>query len=83
MPRKLSDLRNNVPQPVNQILDDIPVIGEGLKLQILSADPVPAEGYAYLWVSDGTGSGDAGDVMMAINPAGTIETATVVDFSLL
>lgn len=81
MPRKLSELKKVVPQPANQIFDDVPVIAEGLKLQILSADPVPATGYAYLWVSDGTGSGDAGDVMMAINPAGTIETATVVDFS--
>jgi hypothetical protein len=33
------------------------------------------------WVSDGTGSGDAGDVMMKINVAGTVKTVTIVDYS--
>lgn len=46
-----------------------------------SADPAdPDEGYAVLWVSDGTDSGDAGDVMMKIT-AGSTKTHTLVDFS--
>ena len=36
-----------------------------LRLDALSVDPVnPAEGSAVIWISDGTGSGDDGDVMV-------------------
>lgn len=48
----------------------------------LSADPPdPAAGNSVQWVSDGTGSGDAGDVMMKINVGGTVKTVTLIDFS--
>lgn len=48
----------------------------------LSADPAdPAEGYSVTWVSDGTDSGDAGDVMMKINVGGVTKTVTLVDYS--
>ena len=51
----------------------------------LSADPSdPAEGENCTWQSDGTGSGDSGDIMMKItNSSGTTKTLTWVDFSLL
>jgi len=50
----------------------------------LSADPAdPAPGHTIQWVSDGTGSGDAGDVMMKINVGGTVKTTTLVDYSAL
>lgn len=81
MPRTLSAMRSRVPEPVNQVLEDFAIIGEGIKIPVLSADPVPATGYGYIWISDGTGTGDAGDLMVALNPAGTVETATLVDFS--
>jgi len=48
----------------------------------LSADPAnPAAGESTLWVSDGTGAGDPGDVMMKINVGGTTKTITLVDYS--
>ncbi len=48
----------------------------------LSSDPAdPPAGYSVQWVSDGTGSGDAGDVMMKINVGGTVKIITLVDFS--
>jgi hypothetical protein len=50
----------------------------------LSADPAdPAAGRFVQWVSDGTGSGDAGDVMIKINVGGTVKTSTLIDFSAL
>ena len=50
----------------------------------LSADPTdPDEGKTVMWTSDGTGSGDDGDVMMKITAGGTTKTVTLVDFSVL
>jgi len=50
----------------------------------LSADPAdPSAGNTVQWVSDGTASGDAGDVMMKINVGATVKTVTLVDFSTL
>lgn len=48
----------------------------------LSADPNdPPEGMYTLWQSDGTGSGDDGDMMMKITAGGVTKTITLVDFS--
>ncbi len=53
-----------------------------LELLERSLDPSnPAEGEAVLWMSDGTGSGDDGDLMVKITAGGTTKTATLVDFS--
>ena len=50
----------------------------------LSSDPAdPDAGNSVQWVSDGTGSGDAGDVMMKINVGGTVKTVTIVDYSVI
>jgi hypothetical protein len=50
----------------------------------LSSDPAdPDVGDTVQWVSDGTASGDAGDVMMKINVGGTVKTVTIVDYSAL
>ena len=50
----------------------------------LSADPSdPAEGKSVTWQSDGTGSGDDGDIMMKITAGGVTKTATLVDFSAI
>jgi len=47
-----------------------------------SSDPSdPAEGRSVLWMSDGTGSGDDGDIMMKITAGGSTKTVTLVDFS--
>ncbi len=50
----------------------------------LSSDPSdPAEGQSVTWQSDGTGSGDDGDIMMKITAGGTTKTTTLVDFSAI
>jgi hypothetical protein len=57
------------------------VAGEiGLKER--SSDPGdPAEGCSVIWQSDGTGSGDDGDIMIKVTAASTTKTATLLDFS--
>jgi hypothetical protein len=46
------------------------------------ADPTdPDEGQFVIWMSDGTGSGDDGDIMIKITAGGVTKTATLVDFS--
>jgi len=48
----------------------------------LSVDPSnPDEGSFALWMSDGTGSGDDGDIMVKITAGGSTKTITLVDFS--
>ena len=47
-----------------------------------SSDPSdPAEGEHVIWQSDGTGSGDDGDIMMKVTAGGSTKTVTIVDFS--
>lgn len=41
----------------------------------------PPEGQFNSWMSDGTGSGDDGDIMMKITAGGVTKTVTLVDFS--
>lgn len=43
----------------------------------------PDEDTSVIWMSDGTGSGDSGDIMVKINVGGDIRTGTLVDFSSL
>ena len=48
------------------------------------ADPEdPPEGCAVIWLSDGTESGDAGDIMVKITSGGVTVMTTLVDFSAL
>lgn len=47
-----------------------------------SADPSdPAVGQSVVWMSDGTGAGDPGDIMVKVNSASTVNTFTLVDFA--
>lgn len=47
-----------------------------------SADPSnPSEGNAVIWMSDGTGTGDDGDIMIKVTAGGSTKTATLIDFS--
>jgi len=55
-----------------------------LQIQEKSADPPdPAEGYCVIWMSDGTGTGDDGDIMVKIQAGGVVKTTTLIDFSAL
>ena len=70
------------PQKRSFVAGDVIDLDAPLNFTGLSADPDdPVDGEAVLWISDGTDSGDAGDVMMKINVGDTVKTATVVDFS--
>lgn len=54
----------------------------GIGARELSADPSdPDEGAYVMWMSDGTGSGDDGDIMIKITAGGSTKTTTLVDFS--
>lgn len=47
-----------------------------------SSDPAdPSEGVTVIWMSDGTGSGDDGDLMIKATAGGVTKTATIFDFS--
>jgi hypothetical protein len=47
-----------------------------------SADPPqPAEGETVIWMSDGTGLGDDGDIMIGGQAGGTINYTTLFDHS--
>ena len=53
-----------------------------LSLSEQSTDPAdPDEGDSIMWHSDGTESGDAGDIMMKVTSGGVTITVTIVDFS--
>jgi hypothetical protein len=53
-----------------------------LNLTELSADPdKPAEGKAKIWMSDGTGTGDDGDVIIAATAGGVTKREILWDFS--
>jgi len=53
-----------------------------LEMTELSADPVkPGEGENVIWMSDGTGSGDDGDLMIAATAGGVTKRAVLWDFS--
>ena len=55
-----------------------------LLLQERGTDPNdPDEGRWVIWMSDGTGAGDDGDVMVKITAGGVTKTATLLDFSTL
>jgi len=56
---------------------------EGLPIPAKSSDPAnPAKNNAVIWLSDGTGGGDNGDLMIKITDSGgTTKTATIIDFS--
>ena len=56
----------------------------GLQMRERTTDPSdPSEGYWIIWMSDGTGAGDDGDVLAKITAGGVTKTATLVDFSTL
>lgn len=73
----ISDMYRDIARAIN--FND-----EFVRGQDKSSDPLdPAEGNFVLWMSDGTGSGDDGDIMIKITAGGSTKTGTVVDFSAL
>lgn len=64
---------------------DVPfVLASSYRFSQQSSDPPdPVDGKAVMWMSDGTGAGDAGDIMVKIQSGNVVKTATLVDFSAL
>lgn len=55
---------------------------EAIKLLEKGADPTePSEGQCVIWMSDGTGKGDDGDVMIASKAGGATKVGTLFDHS--
>jgi hypothetical protein len=53
-----------------------------LGLKAVSQPATPPNGESYIWQSNGTGTGDDGDIMITITDSGgTTKTVTLVDFS--
>lgn len=76
------------------VLDDLTAAAARTTLQIeltgfaplilaeRSSDPSkPAEGYMILWMSDGTGYGDDGDLIIAARAGGVVRVGILWDFS--
>jgi hypothetical protein len=58
------------------------VISDGTVLNERDSDPdKPAEGKTHIWMSDGTGYGDDGDVIIAATAGGTTKRGILWDFS--
>lgn len=54
----------------------------GITIQEKSSDPSnPSEGEAVIWMSDGTASGDDGDIMAKVTAGGVTVTETIKNFS--
>ena len=59
-------------------------VGGAITSHELSSDPAdPIEGANVTWQSDGTGSGDDGDIMMKITAGAVTKTTTLIDFSAI
>jgi hypothetical protein len=53
-----------------------------LNLIARSSDPAdPPEGRGVPWISDGTESGDSGDVLLKVTAGGATKIVTLLDFS--
>ncbi len=62
--------------------DGVTTFSDAIKLLEKSADPSePAEGECVIWMSDGTGKGDDGDIMIASQAGGTTNYGTLFDHS--
>jgi len=50
----------------------------------VSQDPSdPPEGQSVIWQSDGTGTGDDGDILIKVTAGGVTKTGTLIDFSTI
>lgn len=80
----LVDLLLNNREVYNAILHSLETVISTERLNLLerSADPPePENGKGVIWLSDGTGKGDDGDVMIAVNVDGTTLYGTLFDYS--
>lgn len=80
------DVTGNINAVGNLSVDNITGLnisaGGPIKMQAVSA-PAAETNSGKIWISNGTGAGDAGDLMVTINSGGVTKTATLVDFSMI
>jgi hypothetical protein len=70
------------PRPGHLTLEGVLSSIDTITLLEKSADPSePSEGEAVIWLSDGTGKGDDGDVLVASQAGGTTKYGTLFDHS--
>ena len=63
---------------------DLFIAAKSLRLPARKTSPVAVSGEAVVWLSDGTGDGDDGDIMVSITDvSGVTKTTTLVDFSTI
>lgn len=60
---------------------DVDIISGTLELAQVAEPDDPESRASVLWCSNGTGAGDAGDIMIKLNHDGTVKTTTLVDHS--
>jgi len=78
---ELANLVNSEPGAIGDITPDVANFTT-ITLIERSADPdAPAEGKCIVWMSDGTGKGNAGDVMLAVTAGGVTKYASLFDHS--
>ena len=77
--KSLAELKEITPEPVNQVLDQVLLGSQPIRLQAQSADPAdPPASEAVLWLSDGTGTGSDGDLIIKwADSAGSVTTETI------
>ena len=74
--------KNNTDEKVRYTPDGFIEAQGGFSAHELSADPTePGEGECVIWLSDGTGKGDDGDVLIASKAGGTTKWGTLFDHS--
>lgn len=81
--RKILVLKHNGNVGVGAQTPNYPLqVNGGISGLEKSADPAePAEGEYVIWMSDGTGKGDDGDVLIASKAGGTTKYTTLFDHS--
>lgn len=70
--------------PWREWFSDLFISSKALRMPARASDPITSSGEAVIWLSDGTGAGNDGDVMLSItDTSGTTKTTTLVEFSTL
>ena len=72
-----------MPWEYNPFIDNLCKKVDPLTLRERAEPQDPTEGETVIWMSDGTGVGDVGDIMIKVNVGGIVKTATLLDFSIL
>jgi len=80
--QELDNLQKEDLYIAQEIQDSLKGTHDYLLVNERSSDPAnPSEGQFVIWMSDGTGAGDDGDIMIKIQAGAVVKTKTLVDYS--